>query len=459
MLKFFREKAKWIGISVIGFFVITMFAGSMYMGRMLIKNPFSNSAQDSIGHIGEIQISGDRYQAFLNQALSRIPQSEWAHLDPEVIEVLQFSALQRALNEALFLKGAQEKDLSVSKTEYKRTLESLMPSYGVKNVGELKKLLKQNNYPYSRFKESIEKDMLAQKFVTELQKTVTVTTQNVYAYYTKTLVQHLLIKSQTASPNAEAFIQNLRKQALSGTPFETLAQSYSQDSKSQTNKGILPWISIGETTPEFEKAAENLPIGQLSTPFRTPYGYHILRVLGRRVELPPTFNFNTAKTEATQYFQTRAIRVYLNSFSLNAPLELTPPSLKAYYAKFKGDIETAKGAYQAQISSNPASPVPHYLLAKLYRETQAPELAKQELEKAKVKADLNASADFIALRLLLAQDAKKAGNSSEFNTQCEKAYTLAQNSKPALTYLEKQFTEIGNPSLAQKAKARLGELK
>lgn len=60
--------------------------------------------------------------------------------------------------------------------------------------------------------------------------------------------------------------------------FERLAQKYSQDPSVQDNKGNLGYITAFQTVYPFESAAYNTPVGQISKPVRTQYGYHLIKV-------------------------------------------------------------------------------------------------------------------------------------------------------------------------------------
>jgi peptidyl-prolyl cis-trans isomerase SurA len=66
-------------------------------------------------------------------------------------------------------------------------------------------------------------------------------------------------------------------------PFDTLAYKYSQDPSVKTNYGNLGFFSGGRMVPEFEDASYSLKPGEYTkTPIRTQFGYHILKVTGRR---------------------------------------------------------------------------------------------------------------------------------------------------------------------------------
>ncbi len=100
-------------------------------------------------------------------------------------------------------------------------------------------------------------------------------------------VAHILIQvSSDASPQdtlkAYNKIMAIYKKAISGEDFGKLAQKYSQDPSAKDNKGDLDYINVFHTVYPFETAAYNTPVGQVSKPFRTRFGYHIVKVLDKR---------------------------------------------------------------------------------------------------------------------------------------------------------------------------------
>lgn len=70
---------------------------------------------------------------------------------------------------------------------------------------------------------------------------------------------------------------------LAGENFEELAKLLSDDPGSANNGGELGWAGPGTFVPEFQSTVDELEIGELSDPFRSPFGWHIVEVLDRRI--------------------------------------------------------------------------------------------------------------------------------------------------------------------------------
>lgn len=88
-----------------------------------------------------------------------------------------------------------------------------------------------------------------------------------------------IIDDQTAKQRLEDAARRIRD----GENFAELAKLMSDDPGSASEGGEMGWAGPGTFVPEFEQVAQSTPIGEVSEPFRTRFGWHILEVLGKRV--------------------------------------------------------------------------------------------------------------------------------------------------------------------------------
>jgi peptidyl-prolyl cis-trans isomerase SurA len=78
-------------------------------------------------------------------------------------------------------------------------------------------------------------------------------------------------------------IDGAYEKILAGAKFEDVVAEYSEDKGSAGNGGKLPWFGCNRMVPEFIIATRNLPdTGSISAPFTTPFGYHIIKLIGRK---------------------------------------------------------------------------------------------------------------------------------------------------------------------------------
>ena len=99
----------------------------------------------------------------------------------------------------------------------------------------------------------------------------------------QTHVRHILVRAREGLSEAEARerLRKLRVQIESGADFAEVAKNNSEDS-SASKGGDLGWVAPGDTVPEFERVMNALKDGEVSQPIQTPFGWHLVQVLGRR---------------------------------------------------------------------------------------------------------------------------------------------------------------------------------
>lgn len=96
--------------------------------------------------------------------------------------------------------------------------------------------------------------------------------------------RHILLKPNEIQDDATVRqrLITIRQRILDGEDFAGLAATLSQDPGSAAEGGDLGWTGPGTFVPEFEQALQGLRENEISEPFRTQYGWHIVQLLGRR---------------------------------------------------------------------------------------------------------------------------------------------------------------------------------
>lgn len=101
----------------------------------------------------------------------------------------------------------------------------------------------------------------------------------------QTRARHILLRTSEvlSDREAESRLLALRERIVHGESFEELARAHSED-LSAAKGGDLGWVYPGDTVPEFERAMDALEPGELSAPVRSPFGWHLIQVVERRVQ-------------------------------------------------------------------------------------------------------------------------------------------------------------------------------
>jgi len=175
---------------------------------------------------------------------------------------------------------------------------------------------------YQRALDRAKDDLLAREYLAKeapaLQKRLAVDESAVKAYYDKhpdrfkqpdlVSVRHILVTVKQAEgqpglsdADAKARIAKIQAELKKGTKFEALAQKYSDDPGSKENGGLYADADPSGWVPEFGAAARTQPVGKVGAPVKTNYGYHLIKVVGRKParEVP----FEEAKGQAEKMAQ------------------------------------------------------------------------------------------------------------------------------------------------------------
>ena len=85
-----------------------------------------------------------------------------------------------------------------------------------------------------------------------------------------------------SEPEARRRLGGLRERIVNGADFAELARAHSDDSTASRG-GDLGWVYPGDTVPDFERAMRALKPGEVSEPVRSPFGFHLIQVVERRI--------------------------------------------------------------------------------------------------------------------------------------------------------------------------------
>lgn len=148
------------------------------------------------------------------------------------------------------------------------------------------------------FREDIRQQILAEKIQRNLINEVVVTPNEVKEFYdgipadslpylpSEVEISEIVVKPEVNPVEAELAsnkLKEIKEKIISGEEtFEDMARKFSADPGSGANGGDLGWSKRGAFVTEFEAAAYDLEIGEISDLVETQYGYHVLKLIDRR---------------------------------------------------------------------------------------------------------------------------------------------------------------------------------
>ncbi len=146
-------------------------------------------------------------------------------------------------------------------------------------------------------REQIREQLIAREMTSRITKDIKVTPAEIKKFYTKIpqdslpfyssdveVAQIVRVAKVSADQEDEARkkLADLRERILNGESFIELAMKNSEDPSAQYNGGELGYVGRGAMVPQFEAQAFKMKIGEISQPFKSPFGFHILQLIDRR---------------------------------------------------------------------------------------------------------------------------------------------------------------------------------
>ncbi|WP_127850154.1 peptidylprolyl isomerase [Lacticaseibacillus hulanensis] len=186
------------------------------------------------------------------------------------------SAGQQELRSLIVAKALdQQYGKKVSDAKVKKQFNSVKSQYG----SSFDSTLTQNGYTESSFKDQIRTSLLSEVALKDLKKPTNAQLKKQYkSYEPKVQVQHILVKTKA---EAQKIIDQLSKKNTTAN-FSSLAKKNSTDTGTKNDGGKLPAFDNTDTTLDstFKKAAFKLKQGTYTTtPVKTSYGYHVIRMI------------------------------------------------------------------------------------------------------------------------------------------------------------------------------------
>jgi len=240
----------------------------------------------------EFKIStGEVIQTIQNNFANRIGQLK--NMDANGIkEVIE--SLSNGLGEQkLLLNAAKKKNIIIPQTEVDSILSLQYQHAGGKE--KFMQWLNNNGMSIEKVKNDIHNSLAINRYLDgTLAEETEVTEEEIQKLYNEdktASVRHILLMTQGKSDSAKMVIrkkmEGILERAKHGEDFAKLAEEYSEDPGSKNNGGLYKDFGRGAMVKPFEDAAFSVPIGEISDIIETRFGYHILKVIGRKKETLP----------------------------------------------------------------------------------------------------------------------------------------------------------------------------
>lgn len=238
----------------------------------------------------------------------------------ERYNMIQKTAIDQLINRELVYKNATKDPKNLPKVTNKEIDEEISKiKKRLPKDQTLDKVLKKSNMTMADLRDDFKRKIIIDRVVAkkneEFKKQADATVNEAYLkdYYQKNIdkfkepeqihLRSILIKADPAGGQkvwneAKNKAQDVTNKAKAGESFEALAKKYSEDPNAK-NGGDMGWAHKGSLFPEIDEAASKMAIGEVSAPIMTIYGYHILKLEGKKPSVQKKFEeINKKKLES-----------------------------------------------------------------------------------------------------------------------------------------------------------------
>lgn len=238
-------------------------------------------------------------------------QDEISQKNLKLVDDLKTRALNEIIIITLVRQEANKRKVAVAKEEVEGRLANWKDSYP---VGGWDEMLRKQNTSEDFLRRRIEDQLLIEKVTTELFSAETrVSDEEMKKFFKSnegefTRPERVHVFQILLTVEAEDLPQKIRQEILSGKmTFESAARKYSQ-SPDAAKGGDLGFFAKNEKLPAFNEAF-NLPVGTISKPIKTRFGFHLLKVVEK--QLAKKLTFEEAREEITkQLRRSKEVKIY-----------------------------------------------------------------------------------------------------------------------------------------------------
>ena len=258
--------------------------------------------------------------------------------------------LQQMVRDQLITQYAKTNNITITDDEIAKREDELKANFP---AGSWDEMLKSRGLTEQDVHNALREQLIIDKAV---GKDVHVTDAQIKQYFDKNhaafdkpeqvKARHILVPDLKTAEKVEADLK-------SGKDFAAEAKQYSIDPGSKDKGGDLGTFRRGQMVPAFDKAAFSLPVGQISQPVKSPFGYHIIQVESRDPGQKATLDNSKDKIAELLRQQQEAplIQPFLQDLQAKANIQVNDPRFAAAFPTPAAPVPAATAAAPAASAS------------------------------------------------------------------------------------------------------------
>ncbi len=195
---------------------------------------------------------------------------------------LKQDVLDKLIVEKLIIQEATKKDITVTDEEVEEKIDQLIASFGGEDKYE--EFLEKSNIPKDYFKENTKREILIERHKGNFLEEESINEEEAEKYFNENKEDLTILKASHILVNNEEDGNKVLERLKNGEDFSSVAVTESLDSTSAVKGGDLGYFVKGTfgLIPEFQEAAFNLEVGEISDLVKTEVGYHIIYLEDRK---------------------------------------------------------------------------------------------------------------------------------------------------------------------------------
>ena len=275
-------------------------------------------SKDTVAVVNGVEISRADFDAEISRARQQFAGLRQPISSARLSEIKK-DVLENLIGRELLYQTSQKHGIKVDEAAINNQLAMLKKRFP--SEAEFNKVLSKNNLSEAAMRAQLERNTAIKEFIDKqfVQK-VTISDKESKAYYEsnpdyfkqpeQVQASHILIKidskaDESQKAQARKKIEKIQKRLQKGEDFAALAKEFSQ-CPSNAKGGDLGYFQRGQMVPAFEQVAFALKPGAVSDIVETKFGYHLIKVIGKKPET--TIPYKDVKDKLEQHLKREKIQ-------------------------------------------------------------------------------------------------------------------------------------------------------